>query len=443
MKRVVGVLAIIALLAMGTLLFGPVVLMAAGGLVGAVLVLTLIIAVPVSLIWLILRVFGARGDLINSSLFRKKTRTYLTVGSVMLAFLMFGLLSALEKAFTAGVDIAGQDRLLTRHKVTWVQLLPVSYYNRIAAVAGVADVTHQTWFGGYYKEPRNFVPAMPSQLESLARIYPELEVPPEQMQALLADRTGFIAGYAIAEKYGWKIGDRVPLRSEIFRQADGSNTWEMTLRAIYRPKDDMGDPTSVFFHNEYFNETLPEGARDLVGWYVIKVENPDAAPEVAAAVDGLFANSPVETKTETEKAFAAGFANQVGNIGAIVTAVIAAVFFTMLLVTANTMGQSVRERTNELAILKTLGFTNLRVTWYVVAEALLIALVGGLAGIGLAYLAIIAMGDQLRQFLPVFYLPAGAIAMSVMLMLGFGLIASALPAAQALRLRIADALRRA
>ncbi|NND59310.1 MAG: FtsX-like permease family protein [Gammaproteobacteria bacterium] len=361
----------------------------------------------------------------------------------MLAFLMFGLLSALGKAFTAGVDLAGQDRLLTRHKVTWIQLLPVSYLNRIATVDGVADVTHQTWFGGYYKEPRNFVAVIPSDIESTFRIYPELEIPPEQYEALIADRTGFAAGYAVAEKYGWQVGDRVPIRSEIYRRADGGDTWEMTLQAIYRPRDDLGDPTSVFFHNDFFNETLPEGAQDQVGWYIVKVEDPDNAAAVAEAIDELFANSPVETKTETEKAFAAGFANQVGNVGKIVTAVIAAVFFTMLLVTANTMGQSVRERTNELAVLKTLGFTNTGVTWFVLAEALLIAVVGGLAGIGLAYLSIIVLGDQLRQYLPVFFLPGRDVLIGIALMFGFGLVASALPATQALRLQVADALRRA
>ena len=380
--------------------------------------------------------------LIGASLMRKKTRTVLTIGSILIAFLMFGLLSALEKAFTAGVDIAGQDRLLTRHKVTWVQLLPVSYYNRLLSLDGVADATHATWFGGYYKEPKNFVASFPANLESYLRIYPELEMPDDQRAALIADRTGFAAGYVIAEKHGWQVGDRVPLRSEIFRRVDGSDTWEMTLRAIYRPRDDQGDPTAVMFHNDFFNESLAEGARDLVGWYIIQVEDPDRAAEIAKEIDALFANSPVETKTETEKAFAAGFANQVGNVGAIVTAVVTAVFFTMLLVTANTMGQSVRERTNELAVLKTLGFTNTRVTVLVIAEALFIALLGGLAGLGLAALIIVGAGDTLRQFLPVFYLPQRDIWIGIGLMVAFGLVASAIPAGQALRLRIADALRR-
>lgn len=380
--------------------------------------------------------------LIGASLMRKKTRTILTIGSILIAFLMFGLLSALEKAFTAGVEIAGQDRLLTRHKVTWVQLVPISYYNRMLALDGVADVTHATWLGGYYKEPRNVVPSFPADLESYLRIYPELEIPDEQREALLADRTGFAAGYVIAERYGWQIGDRVPIRSEIWRRADGSDTWEMTLRAIYRPKDDMGDPNAVMFHNEFFNETLPDGAKDLVGWYIVQVENPDEAATVANDIDALFANSPVETKTETEKAFAAGFANQVGNVGAIVTGVVTAVFFTMLLVTANTMGQSVRERTNELAVLKTVGFTNTRVTVLVVAEAMTIALIGGLGGLGLALLIINGAGDALRQFLPVFYLPGRDVAIGIALMIVFGLVAAAIPARQALRLRIADALRR-
>ncbi|MDH3590065.1 MAG: ABC transporter permease [Gammaproteobacteria bacterium] len=381
--------------------------------------------------------------LIRSSLFRKKTRTFLTVGSIMIAFLMFGLLSAVEKAFTAGVDIAGADRLVTIHKVSLIQLLPRSYLQRIRAVEGVSEVSHATWLGGYYKEPRNFIPAFPVVAETYFEIYPEMEIPPDQMQAWLDDRTGMAAGYVVAEKYGWQIGDRIPIGSEIWRQADGSATWEMTLRAIYRPKDDLGDPTAVMMHYDFFNETLPEGgARDMAGWYVIRVDDPDKAAEIAEEIDNRFANSSAETKTSTEKAFAAGFANQVGNIGAIVTGIVTAVFFTMLLVTANTMGQSVRERTNELAVLKTLGFTNTRVTVLVLIESLVITAIGGLLGLGLAWLVIEGLGDTLRQFLPVFYLPGRDLVVGLVLMTLFGLVAGAFPAGQALRLRIADALRK-
>lgn len=380
--------------------------------------------------------------LVRASLMRKKTRTFLTVGSIMIAFLMFGLLSALEKAFTAGVDIAGADRLVTIHKVSLIQSMPLAYFNRIKSVDGVKDVTHATWFGGYYKEPRNFIPTFPVDAESYLRIYPELEIPADQREAFLQDRTGMAAGYVLAEKYGWQVGDRLPIRSEIYRQSDGSDTWDMTLRAIYRPKDNLGDPTALMMHYDFFNESLPEQVRDQAGWFVMQVTNPDNAAEIAQAIDSQFANSSTETKTSTEKAFAAGFANQIGNIGAIVTGIVTAVFFTMLLVTANTMGQSVRERTNELAVLKTLGFTNNRVTVLVLIESLLITAIGGLLGLGLAWLLIQGLGDALRQFLPVFYLPQRDVVVGLLLMLGFGLLAGTLPAIQALRLRISDALRR-
>ena len=380
--------------------------------------------------------------LVRASLMRKKTRTLLTIGSIMIAFLMFGLLSALEKAFTAGVDIAGADRLVTIHKVSLIQSMPLAYYNRIRAVEGVTEVTHATWFGGYYKEPRNFIATFPIEAETYLKIYPELEIPDEQRAAFMQDRAGMAAGYVLAEKYGWQVGDRLPIRSEIYRQDDGSDTWEMTLRAIYRPKDNLGDPTALMMHYDFFNESLPERIRNRAGWYVLRVDNPDNAPQIAEAIDNQFANSSTETKTSTEKAFAAGFANQVGNIGAIVTGVVTAVFFTMLLVTANTMGQSVRERTNELAVLKTLGFTNNRVTALVLIESLLITAVGGLLGLGLAWLLIQVLGDALRQFLPVFYLPPRDLLIGLALMAIFGLVAGALPAGQALRLRIADALRR-
>ncbi|NNF61525.1 MAG: ABC transporter permease [Gammaproteobacteria bacterium] len=417
--------------------------MALLGLAGVIVVLTLVIGIPLGLAWLLLKLAGANGNLLSASLFRKRLRTFLTVGSIMIAFMMFGLLSALDKAFSAGVDIAGADRMVTRHKVTWIQLLPISYLNRIRAIDGVADVTHATWFGGYFKEPKNFVATFPADIESYLRIYPELEIPPDQKEALLADRTGFAAGYAVAERYGWEVGESYPIRSEIYRRADGSDTWDMTLRAIYRPKDNQGDPTAVMLHNDFFNETLPESWRDQVGWYVIRVADADRNAEVAQAIDDLFANSPVETKTESEKAMAAGFANQVGNVGAIVTAVVTAVFFTMLLVTANTMGQSLRERTSELAVLKTLGFTNTRVTVLVIAEALLITFIGGLAGLGLAQLVVLTAGDKLRQYLAVFDIPDSALWIGIILMAVFGLIASAIPASQALRLQIADALRKA
>ena len=379
--------------------------------------------------------------LVLANLRRRPLRTGFTLGSIVVAFLMFAVLGAMTRAFSAGADLAGVDRLLVIHKVSLVQPLPESYGTRIRQIDGVDKVSSATWFGGVYQDDRNQIPTFPVDGAVYLDIYPEYVVPPEGRQRWLADKRGAIVGRPIAEEFGWKVGDTVPVRSNIWRRADGSDTWELNISALYDVPEAGGDPRNILMHYDYFEESRGRG-KGLVSWYIVKVRDPAQAPRVAREIDAQFANSPYETETSTEKAFAQGFVNQIGNIGVIMQGVVTAVFFTMLLVTANTMGQSVRERTNELAVLKTVGFTNTRVTALVVAEAMTIALVGGLGGLGLAWFIINGAGDALRQFLPVFYLPGRDIAIGIGLMIVFGLVASAIPAHQALRLRIADALRR-
>jgi putative ABC transport system permease protein len=379
--------------------------------------------------------------LLASNLTRKKLRTLFTLLSIVMAFLLYGLLAAVEKATVAGLDLAGIDRLVTIHKVSLIQFLPISYKNRIRQVEGVADVSSSTWFGALYQDSRHVIGAFPVDPTEYLHMYPEILLPEGQKKAWLADRAGMIVGRVLAAKYGWKVGDRIPLTSDIWSKQDGNFTWEMNISGIYGTKDNLGDQSSILMRYDYFNESRAY-SKDTVGWYVVKITDPQHAPAIAAKIDALFANSPAETKTSTEKAFAQSFANQIGDIAAIIAAVVGAVLFTMLLVTANTMGQSVRERTRELALLKTLGFSGVAVTTLVLAESLLITTVGGLLGLACAEIAIVLVGDTVRNYFPVFYLPAHDIGIACIYILVLGLLAGALPAAQTMRLKIVDAMRR-
>ncbi len=379
--------------------------------------------------------------LVWRNLLRRRARTLFTLLSVTVAFLLYGLLMTIRTAFTLGVDVAGADRLVVVHKVSFIIPLPVSYQARIRSVPGVADVTHATWFGGVYQEPANFFPQIAVEPEPWLRLYPEYVLPDDQKHAWVRDRTAAIVGRATAERFGWKVGDRVPIQGTIYRRKDGSALWTFTIAGIYDGDKPGVDTTQLFFHYDYLDEARQWGT-GLVGWYVLRVADPARSAEIAHRVDALFANSPYETKTATEKAFVQSFANQVGDIGAILTAVLAAVFFTILLVTGNTMAQAVRERTGELAVLKTLGYSNGRVLALVLAESCAIALVGGAAGLGLAW-ALVQRGDPTGGLLPAFYLPWRAVAAGAAAVVLLGVVSGLLPAVQASRLRIVDALRRA
>jgi putative ABC transport system permease protein len=379
--------------------------------------------------------------LVWRNLLRRKIRTIFTVLSIFVAFVLFGVLMAIRAAFSFGVELAGQDRLMVIDKISLIQPLPLSYMGRIAQVEGVKDVSHANWFGGYYQEVGNQFATMAVEPESWLRMYPEFDVPADQKKAWLEDRTGALVGADTMKKYGWKVGDRVPIQGTIFRRPDGG-PWEFTIRAVYDSKQKGTDKTNFWFHWDYLNETVQSAAfHDQVGWYVIKVDDPDHSADIAGRIDALFANSPVETKTSTEKAFVSDFAKQIGDIGSIMIAIVAATMFTILLVSANTMAQSIRERTSELAVLKTLGFGDGRVLSMVLLESCVIAIVGGALGLALSY-AIISQGDPTHGLLPAFFFPPKDIVIGAALVLTLGLLAGLLPAWQAGRLRIVDALRR-
>ena len=378
--------------------------------------------------------------LLLANLRRRPLRTFFTLGSILIAFLMFGVLGAMTRAFSAGAELAGADRLLVTHKVSLIQPLPESYRSRIRQVDGVSRVSSATWFGGVYQDDRNQLPTFPVDGEVYLDIYPEYVIASEGRQRWLADRRGAVVGRPIADEFGWKVGDTIPLRSNIWRQADGTDTWELNISALYDVPEAGGDARNILMHYDYFEESRGRG-KGLVSWYVVQVGDPAAAARVARDIDGQFANSPYETKTATEKAFAQSFVNQIGNIGAIMTGVVSAVFFTMLLVTGNTMAQSVRERTPEIGVLKTLGFTGRVVTTLVLAESVLLTATGGYLGMVGAYVTVEAVGGMVRQYLPVWEVPVDAWLSASWMILALGLLAGAVPAWNAQRLPIVQALR--
>jgi putative ABC transport system permease protein len=378
--------------------------------------------------------------LIWSNLKRKKLRTSLTLLSILVAFILFGFLSAIKQALIGGVEMAGADRLIVRHKVSIIQLLPESYKARMERIPGVALATHQTWFGGIYQDPKNFFMQNPVVPEEFLAMHPELVLSPEQKEAWLKTRTGAIVGRKTAERFHWKIGDKVPIQSAIWSTAAGNRTWEFDIVGIYDGEKKGTDTTPLFFRYDYFDEARG-GAKGQVGWYTIRVKDPTQAAEVAKLVDEEFENSSAETKTEPEGAFVQAWASQIGNIVLIVAAILGAVFFTILLVTGNTMAQAVRERTGELGVLKAIGFTNTQIVSLVLAESCLLTVLGGTLGLGLAWL-VISRGDPTNGLLPMFFFPTRDLLIGLGLSVALGLVTGIFPALQAMRLRVADALRR-
>ena len=373
------------------------------------------------------------------TLFRRKVRTIFTLLAILVAFTLFGFLAAIGAAFSMGVELAGNERLVMIHKVSLIQLLPESYLERIRATPGVVDACSHTFFGGIYQDPKNFFMQIPVDPECMLRMYPEFTMPEEQKKAWIADRQGAIVGRQTAAKFGWKVGDRIPLQATIWRKQDNSQNWEFNLDGIYSGTEQGTDETQFFFHYKYFDESR-QFAQGNVGWYVVRIANASQAPQIAAALDEQFANSPAETKTTTEKAFVQAFANQVGNIALIVRSIIAMAIFIILLVTANTMAESVRERTGELAVLKTLGFTDGRVLALVLAESCVIAGVGGMLGLGIS--ALIMPRIPTANLLPTLYVPSASLGAGLAMVAGLGVVSGLFPAFRAMRLRIVDALRR-
>ena len=379
--------------------------------------------------------------LVYSNLFRKPTRTVLTVLSVLVAFVLFTWLRSVAVVFsTGGFGEAGIDRLVVSPKYSIIDPLPISHLRPIATVPGVDDVTHADWFGGIYQEPRNFFPKFPVDPEGYFDLYSELVISPEHLEAFRTTRTGAVASAGLAERFGWSVGDRIPIEGDIYPLRDGSRLWEFDLVGIYSGQPDDPDPGVFLFQYDYFDEARQFG-QGGVGWFTVRVEDPERAAEVASEIDAMFENSVNATRTATEDEASREFAKQMGDIGLMTTGILGAVFFTILLLTGNTMAQGLRERIPELAVLKTFGFTDGSVGMLVLAEAILLCLVGGVLGIGVAVGLMGLIGGALEQFIGPIGIGWPIVAQGLVLAAVLGVVVGSVPALSARRLAIVDALR--
>jgi putative ABC transport system permease protein len=373
-----------------------------------------------------------------ANLLRKKVRLLLTIGSFAVALFLVAFLAVVRDAFNRGADVAGADRLVVINRTSIINTIPLSYRDKILRIPGVKSITHNNWFGGIYIEEKNFFPQFVIDPETQRQVVPELIVPDDQWNAFLKDRQGAIAGAQTAERFHWKIGDRIPIKTTLY----GGGSWEFNLDGIYHGKRPQDDETQFWFQWDYFEEKVPEAVKGQIGWYVLRVDNPDDSPRIAKAIDDEFANSPYETRTQTESAFAASWVKQFGNIQALILSIGTVVFFTLLLVTGNTMAISVRERTSELAVFKAIGFSDRSVLFFVLAESLTIALIGGALGLLFAVLAIPGLAKALNGLLPSIVLAPSMLLFGLAVAILTGILSGLLPGLGAMRLRIVNALRR-
>ncbi|MGA3009183.1 MAG: FtsX-like permease family protein [Terracidiphilus sp.] len=377
--------------------------------------------------------------LILANLFRKKARLVLTIGSFAVALFLFALLGVVNDAFSRGADVVSADRLVTINRTSIINTIPLSYRDEILRIPGVKYVTHNNWFGGVYQDPKNFFPQFVIDPENQRQVFPELIVPDDQWNTFLKDRQGAIVGAATMQRFGWKIGDRIPITTTIYGLA--GKPFEFNIDGVYHGEKPEDDETQFWFQWEYFKESVPDRVKGQVGWYVIRMANPDDAPRIAKAIDNMYLNSPYETKTETESAFAQGWVKQFGNIKFLIVSIGTVVFFTLLLVTGNTMAISVRERTNELGVLKAIGFSDRTVLGFILGESVVIAL-AGCVGLLLAWAFIPVVGRALAGLLPPLFVTAKTFAYGVIAALVVGFASGILPAYGAMRLSVVNALRR-
>ncbi len=371
--------------------------------------------------------------------FRHKLRTGLTVLSITIAILAFGLLRTVVSAWYAGSEASSAYRLITRNAISMTFPLPISYKEKIRQIEGVSGVSYATWFGGIYIEEKNFFVNLAVEPKTFLELYPEFVIPEKEKQAFLRDRKGFAAGRKLVHRFGWKLGDTVVLKGSIF-----PGNWEFTLRAIYRGRDNTTDESQFFLHYDYLNEVLKKRKRgwtDQVGIYYIGIKRPDQAAQVAAAVDETFRNSLAETLTETEKAFALGFISMSDAIITAIQLVSFVVIVIILAVVANTMAMSARERTGEYAVLKTLGFGGWRIAGLIFGESIIITMIGCAVGMAATFPASEAFRQSVGDYFPVFNIEIETFYLDLLLSLVVGILAGIVPTMHALKIRIADGLR--
>lgn len=375
--------------------------------------------------------------LIWAMLWRKKVRTSLSLLSIMIAFLLFGMLQGVNSAFKETIERSNVNRLVVTNRISITESMPYAYMQQIEALPGVERVSHESWFGPYYQDPKNFIAAFPVEPEREFPAHPEYQVPADQLAALEHTRDGAIVGAGLAKKYGWKIGDRIPLHSTIWVKAsDGNSDWDFDIVGIYQDPSDRSREDAMFFNYKYFDEARSL-AKGTVGWYIVVVKDPSQSAAVAKEIDDHFANSPDETKTQTEKEFQQSFMKQIGDINLIVTYILFAVFFALLFAVGSTVMQAVREQVPELAVLKTLGFSDTRMLVLVLVQSLTLCIVAALLGLGLAEL----MFPALRNTLGVVKLPPAVILEGVLMSALLAVATGIVPAWRAKRLVIVEALR--
>ena len=379
--------------------------------------------------------------LILKNLTRKKMRLFLTTFAIFIAFLIFGAVTALKGTLDSGIEMSADNRLVVVHKTNFTVSLPYAYVNKTKAIKGVKDVTHANWFGGYYQEPANQIVTMAVDPETYFKVYNELVVDPIDKERWLKNQTGILVGERMAKSHNWKVGDRIPLSSNIFSHKDGGHTWEFVVDGIFTAQEKQTDTGYLIFHYKYFKETQTFGGTS-VGWLILTTDSSDLNQQVSKAIDAEFANSTAETETSTEKAFNKAFIEQIGNIGLIIFGVVFMAFFTILVVVGNTMILAIRERTNEIAVLKTLGFTSIRIFKLILAESMLLAFLGGLLGMGTSYFLLEGISDFVARFLPNLLITQEIFIQSLGFMLLLGLITGIVPAVNAQRLNIVTAFNR-
>ncbi|MFP5235051.1 MAG: ABC transporter permease [Acidobacteriota bacterium] len=377
--------------------------------------------------------------LILANLFRKKARLVLTIGSFAVALFLFALLGVVNEAFGRGADVVSANRLVTINRTSIINTIPLSYRDEILRIPGVSYITHDNWFGGVYQDPKNFFPQFVIDPENQRQVYPELIVPDDQWATFLKDRQGAIVGAATAERFGWKIGDRIPITTTLYGLQN--KAFEFNIDGIYHGAKPEDDTTQFWIQWEYFKESIPDSLKGQVGWYTVRIANPDDAPRIAKTIDNMYLNSPYETRTQTESAFAESWVKQFGNIKFLIISIGTVVFFTLLLVTGNTMAISVRERTNELGVLKAIGFSDRAVLGFILGESMVIAL-AGCVGLILAVVAIPALSRAMAGLLPPLLVTAKTLAYGVIAALLVGFASGILPAYGAMRMRVVNALRR-
>ena len=378
--------------------------------------------------------------LLFKNAFRRKLRTFLTLLSIAIAIMAFGLLRTVVSAWYSGVEASSASRLITRNAVSLIFSLPLAYKDRIRQVEGVTNVSYGNWFGGIYLDRKNFFPNFAVEPKTYLELYPEFILSPEQRQAFLRDRKGAVAGKALAEKFKWKLGDLIPLQGTIF-----PGNWEFVLRGIYRGRDENVDETQFFFHWDYLNETLRKtfpSRADRVGFYMIGVDHPNNSPIVVQAIDRTFKNSLAETLTETEKAFTLSFISMSEAIIVAIQIVSFVVIGIIVAVVANTMSMAARERTWEYAVFKTLGFGGWHIAGLLLGESLLITLIGCGVGMGLTFPAAYLFRKMVPLYLPVFQVEDETLFLGLLASLGVGVLAALAPTWRAIHVRIADGLRR-